>query len=99
MAWPKGKPHPGTGRPKGSKNKNTDLLAICAEKGINVFAEMLTIAVTTVDPLVRFGMLKEIAPYLHAKKKEVLNLSDTPVEELLKAAEEQIVKDEPSAAS
>ena len=87
------------GRQAGTPNKKTNLFALCEEKGINVFEEMLSIAMTTLDPITRFGMLKEIVCYLHAKKKEVLNLSDTPVEELLKAAEEQIVKDEPSAAS
>lgn len=91
MAWPKGKPRPeGAGRKAGTPNKRTDLFAVCAAKGISVFEEMLTIALTTTDPDKRFGMLKEIAPYLYAKKKEVLKLEDHSPEELIETAEKLI---------
>lgn len=91
MGWPKGKPmHGAAGRPPGAKNKKTNLFAMCEEKGINVFEELLTSAAAEEDPDKRFHKFKEIAPYLYAKKKEVLNLADAPVEELLDAAEAQI---------
>lgn len=91
MAWPKGKPRPATwGRKKGTPNKKTDLFGICAEVGLDVFKEMVTIAAKTLDDGERFSRLKELAPYLHAKKKEVLNLNDYTPEELVRAAEEQI---------
>lgn len=76
------------GRKAGTPNKKTDLFAVCAAKGIHVFEEMLSIAMTTTSPHDRFNMLKEIAPYLYAKKKEVLKLQDHSPEELLEAAEE-----------
>lgn len=81
------------GRPVGSKNKRTDLFAVCDEKGIDLFKEALTIALTTQEPAARFGMIKELLPYVYPKKKEVLNLADTPVEELLNVAEQKL-KDE-----
>ncbi len=93
MAWPKGKPHPGVGRKPGSKNKKTDLFARCEEHGIDVFDELLLSAARELDPDKRFFKFKEIAPYLYAKKKEVLTLSEIPVEELLKAAEEGLTDD------
>lgn len=83
------------GRPLGSKNKRTDLFAICDEKGVDLFQEALTIALTTTDTDKRFGMIKELLPYVYPKKKEVLNLADTPVEELLNVAEQKL-KDEPA---
>ena len=79
-----------TGRPVGSKNKRQDLFALCESKGINVFEEMLQIAITEEDHEKRFGMLRDLAPYMYAKKKEILNLNDHSPEELLDAAEEQL---------
>lgn len=71
MAWPKGKPRPeGAGRKKGTPNKNSlDLLRICEEKGVDVFAEMVSIAMTTTLPEVRFKMFSQIAEYLYPKRK------------------------------
>lgn len=91
MAWPKGKPRPpGAGRQPGSKNKKTDLFAMCDEVGLNVFKEMITLASQTLDPETRFSKLRDIAPYLYAKKKEVLNLEDHSTEELLDVAEKKL---------
>ncbi len=84
------------GRPPGAKNKKTDLFAICAELGIDVFREMVTLAAHEIDKEKRFEKLQAVAPYLYAKKKEVLNLSDHTAEELLAAAEDKIVN-EPEA--
>lgn len=91
MAYPKGKPNPNGGRPPGCKNKKTDLFAMCAEKGINVFAELLDAAAAEEDPDKRFHKFKEIAPYLYAKKKEVLNLEDFTPDELMDVAEKKII--------
>lgn len=84
------------GRKKGSKNKRTDLFALCEELGVDVMREMITLASEEPDKELRFSKLRDIAPYLYARKKEVLNLADQPVEELLKAAEEKI-KDDPTS--
>lgn len=80
------------GRPPGSKNKRTDLFALCDEMKVNVFEEMLKLAVNATDDDKRFNYLSQCAPYLYSKKKEVLNLTETPVEELLEAAEKQLVE-------
>jgi hypothetical protein len=91
MAWPKGKPRPvGAGRQLGTPNKKTNLFAICDEVGLNVFKEMVSLANKTRDAELRFAKLKEIAPYLYAKKKETLNLTDHNPDELLNAAEAKL---------
>lgn len=70
------------GRPPGSKNKNTDLLAMCKELGIDVFKEMLQGAANEIDPDKRFLKFKDIAPYLYARKREVeVTVSEIPDEE------------------
>lgn len=79
-----------TGRPVGSKNKKTNLFAMCEEMGIDVFKEMLQGAAAEIDPDKRFNKFKEIAPYLYAKKKETEH-KFTP-EQLLDMAEEQLVE-------
>lgn len=89
MARPKGSPKMG-GRQKGTPNRKTDLLAKCEAMGIDVFDELLSIAAKTIDPSTRFGMFRDIASYLYAKKKEVLNLSDHTVEELIETAEKKL---------
>lgn len=74
------------GRQKGSKNKRTDLFAICAEYGIDVFAELVKGAALEMDPDKRHQKMLDIAPYLYAKKKEsTITLS---AEEHISAAEE-----------
>lgn len=78
------------GRKAGTPDKRRDLFAKCEAKGIDVFDEMLEIALTTIDPGVRFNMLRDISGYLYAKKKEILNLDDHSPEELLEAAEKKI---------
>lgn len=64
---------------------------MCELHGINVFEELLTSAMAEQDEDKRFHKFKEIAPYLYAKKKEVVNLKDFAPEELLDAAEEKIL--------
>lgn len=80
----------GPGRPPGAKNKKTDLFALCAELKVDVMREMIEMAVACSDPDYRFAKMRDIAPYLYAKKKEVLNLDQHPVEELLEAAEKML---------
>jgi hypothetical protein len=89
MARPKGSPKLG-GRQKGTPNKKTNLFAICDEVGLNVFKEMVTLASLAIEPNDRFSKLRELAPYLYAKKKEVLNLDDHTVEELIETAEKKL---------
>ena len=78
------------GRKPGSPDKKRDLFAKCEAKGIDIFDEMLEIALTTIDPSARFNMLRDMASYLYPKRKEVLNLTDHSPEELLAAAEEKL---------
>jgi len=62
-----------TGRPKGSPNKDTETVRqTCERLGLNVAEAMVTIALDqSLGPVVRFDMLKEIAPYCFAKLKHV----------------------------
>ncbi len=78
------------GRPVGSKNKRTNLLSICEENGINLFEEQLLAAMDEADKDKRFSKFSELMPYVYARKKETLNLSELSPEELLNAAEEQL---------
>lgn len=78
------------GRKAGTPNRKTNLFAMCDEMKINVFEEMLVGASKETDPDKRFHKFKEIAPYLYAKKKEVVNLDDHTPEELIEAAEKKI---------
>lgn len=82
------------GRKAGTPNKKTNLFAMCAAKGINVFEEMLSSAAAEKDPDKRFQKFRDIAPYLYPKKKEVTNIEDIPAEELLDIAEKKLI-DEP----
>lgn len=78
------------GRPHGSKNKRTNLFAICEEMGIDVFKEMVTMAVMEVDPEKRFSKMRDIAPYLYAKQKESTHIIENMTfEEALEIAEEK----------
>lgn len=90
------------GRKAGAVNKRTDLFQKCDARGIDVFDEMLSIALTTTDATIRFGMLRDIAGWLYAKKKEVLNLNDHSADELLAVAEQKIAEiesiDDPAAS-
>lgn len=82
---------PGPGRPVGSKNKRTSLLDICDEVGLNVFKEMVTLANKTIDPLERFNKLRDIAPYLYARKKEMsVTLEDYSDEEFDQEVERRL---------
>lgn len=95
---------PGPGRPIGSKNKRIDLHSICEEVGLNVFREMVSLANKTIDPNERFMKLKDIAPYLYAKKKEIdldvdLDLARKaeeyaamPINEQLKLMKEEVTR-------
>lgn len=59
------------GRKPGTPNKKTQLINKCEAKGIDVFDEMLSIAVTTTDLKERFYMFKEIICYLYPRQREV----------------------------
>lgn len=66
-----GKPrHPNAGRKKGTPNKSSlDLVQKCIDRGVDVFDELLQIALTTTQPFERFKMFSEIATYIYAKRK------------------------------
>lgn len=85
--------HKTGGRKAGTPNKKTNLFAMCEEKGINVFAELLDSAAAEEDPDKRFNKFRDIAPYLYAKKKEIEVDFDT---DLARKAEEYaaMAKDE-----
>ena len=78
MAYYKGQ----GGRRKGSKNKRTDLFRLCEEKKINVFSEMLDIAMNELDPDKKFSKLKDCAIYLYSKPKDESDISDFTPEEI-----------------
>lgn len=59
------------GRPKGSKNKSTDLHAKCKSVGLDVFERMLELAMQAKGTQNEWPRLRELAPYLYAKPKEV----------------------------
>jgi hypothetical protein len=57
------------GRKKGTPNKATqELEAICEKHGLNVFEAMVVLASNEDDPDKKFERLKDIAPYLYAKR-------------------------------
>lgn len=71
MPFERGKPKTG-GRIKGVKNKpRLDLLALCAEQGIDVFYELLEMASSEMDTHKRFEKFKELAPYLYPKQRSI----------------------------
>lgn len=59
------------GRPRGTKNKRTDLHARCASVGLDVFERMLEIALEKKGTTEEWSKLRELAMYLYAKPKEV----------------------------
>lgn len=62
----------GAGRKKGVPNRNSDLLAICEEYGLNLFEEFVKIIIDeTNDSYLRMTALKEAAQYVYPKKKAV----------------------------
>lgn len=86
----KGEPRtPGCGRKKGTPNRYTqNLMAICKDKGLDVFEAMVEIALQHENPN-RFHSLKELAQYLYPKRKslehsgEISNpYMNKPIEEL-----------------
>lgn len=71
MAKAKGSPKTG-GRQKGTPNKDVqELFDICAKYDCDPFEGMVILAATESDPDKKFERLKEIAPYLYAKRKQV----------------------------
>ena len=66
---PRGGKRPGAGRPRGSKAKKSQAIAIAAaEAGITPLEFMLQIMRDeTVDAMVRMDMAKASAPYMHAR--------------------------------
>lgn len=66
------------GRQKGAKNKKTDLHRKCDELNVDVFTELLTIAMAETDSNRRFNKFKELAAYLYAKPKDEGDVQLTP---------------------
>lgn len=58
------------GRPKGTKNKKTDLFRKCDDLKVDVFEEMLILAMNEAIPDKRFNRFKALAEYLYAKPKD-----------------------------
>lgn len=73
MGFKAGQPRPeNAGRKKGTPNKDSqDLFAICAKHGIDVFEGMVMLAVSCLNENERFQRLKELAPYLYSKRKDL----------------------------
>jgi len=72
------------GRPKGTKNKRTDLHAKCESVGLDVFSRMLEICLEKQGTNEEWSKLRELAQYLYAKPKEV-ELSADQVKHYLEA--------------
>ncbi len=103
---PKGSPKTiGSGRKAGTPNKNTmDLMQKCADKGVDIFDELLLIAMTTLTPMDRFRYFSDIAQYIYPKRKALevdanVNMdlakkaqeySELPKEEQIQLMEEEI---------
>lgn len=58
------------GRPKGAKNKRTDLFAKCDLHKVDVFEECLLIAMNEAIPDKRFSKFMKLAEYLYARPKD-----------------------------
>lgn len=58
------------GRPKGAKNKKTDLFYKCEKVGLDVFERMLELALQERDQEGEWGKLRTLAEYLYAKPKD-----------------------------
>lgn len=83
------------GRPKGSKNKRTDLHAICVKHDVNVFEEMLIIAMKTEENKenLKFNRFAKIAEWLYARPKE-MEISEDQVRTYL-----ELVANEPKGST
>ncbi len=62
----------------GRVKKVYSLHALCSEKKINVFEEMLDIAMAEPIPDKRFSKFKELAIYLYARPKDLGDTQFTP---------------------
>lgn len=81
------------GRVKGGAKARFKLHELCDQANINVFQDMLTTAVNVPDPIKRFYLLNELAPYLYPKLKNLeITLADLPDEEILAEAEKRLTK-------
>lgn len=63
------------GRPKGTKNKRTDLHAKCESVGLDVFSRMLELALAEKDKQGEWSKLNQLAQYLYAKPKDEPDIS------------------------
>lgn len=73
------------GRKRGTKNKKTNLFALCEEEQINVFREMLLeVKEMPRGAQGRFRKLAECAAYLYAKPKD-MDITPEQVREHLEA--------------
>lgn len=66
------------GRPKGTKNKATDLHGKCAKVGLDVFERLLELALKQKDEKGEWGKLMQLAQYLYARPKEVSEVEISP---------------------
>jgi hypothetical protein len=66
------------GRPKGAKNKSTDLHSKCQRLNVDVFEEMLAIAMATEKPQSRFNRFAKCAEYLYGRPKDSGEVVITP---------------------
>ena len=74
------------GRPRGTKNKKTDLFRKCDEMKVDVFEELLTLANGELIPDKRFNKFFKLAEFLYAKPKDQGEVELTPeqVREMIK---------------
>lgn len=62
----------------GRVRKTYSLHELCSEKKVNVFEELLEIAMNEAIPDKRFNKFKELAPYLYARPKDLGDTQFTP---------------------
>lgn len=86
------------GRPRGTKNKRTDLHAACDRMEINVFEEMLLeVKRLPLGEQSRFNKLVQCAQYLYSKPKDEMDLNQFTPEEIRDYLV-SLVKNVPSSA-
>ncbi len=80
------------GRQKGTLNKDSqDLFAICEKHKVNVFEGMVMLAAAEEDPFIKFERLKELAPYLYSKRRD-LSIAIDPEKNVMRVVFEDYTK-------
>jgi hypothetical protein len=74
------------GRPKGTKNKRTDLFSKCEKVGLDVFERLLELAIANKGQPGEWRALMDLAQYLYFKPKDPGDVTMTPeqVRELIR---------------